>query len=227
MATIKTAVGGCLAMLVASMAMSATAQALPEWQKEGSPLTEALSFKSHGSTGQFEVGSVHISWTSVSGKGSFKGTNEISGLALTFGSSWVTGSGECSAHSPGAEAGEIKTRELKGNIGYLEKTGKVVGALLKPASGTTVTEIEGSCLPGKVTVTGSVIGKIISELNTPVTSVNVKFGIHAGAPEYTHFEHEETEHTLLFSGGLSSAGLFECVREQFELEGGKKVEVKA
>jgi hypothetical protein len=227
MSLVKTAVGGCLAMLIVSMVVSTSAQALPEWQKEGKALTEALSFKSHGSTGQFDAGSVHISWTSVSGKGSFKGSNEISGLSLTFGSSWVTGSGECSAHSPGAEAGEIKTRELKGNIGYLEKTGKIVGALLKPASGTTVTEIEGSCLPGKVTVTGSVIGRIISELNTPIASVNVKFGIHAGAPEYTHFEKEETEHTLLFSGGLSGGALFECIKEQFELEGGKKVEVKA
>lgn len=227
MSLVKTAVGGCLAMLIVSMVVSTSAQALPEWQKEGKALTEALSFKSHGSTGQFEAGSVHISWTSVSGKGSFKGSNEISGLSLTFGSSWVTGSGECSAHSPGAEAGEIKTRELKGSIGYLEKTGKIVGALLKPASGTTVTEIEGSCLPGKVTVTGSVVGRIISELNTPIASVNVKFGIHAGAPEYTHFEKEETEHTLLFSGGLSGGALFECIKEQFELEGGKKVEVKA
>ncbi len=227
MSRIKTAMGGCLAMLVASMVVSASAQALPEWQKEGKALTEALSFKSHGSTGQFEDGAVHISWTSVSGKGSFKGSNEISGASLTFGSSWITGSGECSAHSPGAAAGEIKTHELDGSIGYLEKTGKIVGALLKPASGTTVTEIEGSCLPGKVTVTGSVIGKIISELNTPVASVNVKFAIRSSAQEYTHFEKEETEHTLLFSGGLSGGTLFECVREQFELEGGKKVEVKA
>src|ERR1700691_4849869 len=91
MSRIQATTGGCLAMFIVSMVVAATAQALPEWQKEGKALTEALSFKSHGSTGQFEDGAVHISWTSVSGKGTFKGTNEISGLSLTFGASWVTG----------------------------------------------------------------------------------------------------------------------------------------
>jgi hypothetical protein len=225
---IKAIAGGCLTILVVSMAVSATAQALPEWQKEGKSLTEALPFKSNGSTGQFQEGTVHVTWGSVGGKGSIKGSNELEKLSLIFWESKVTGvPGECSVHSPGAKAGEIKTKELKGSIGYIEKTGKIVGALAEPVSGTTVTEIEGTCLPSKVTVTGSVVGRVISELNTPVGSVNVKFGIHAGVQEYTHFENEEVEHVLLFSGGLTGPTLFECIKEQFELEGGKKVEIKA
>ncbi len=225
MSRIKAVAGGCLVTIVACMAVSATAQALPEWQKEGKALTEALPFKSSGSTGQFQIGTVHITWGSVVGKGSIKGTNELEKLSLIFWESKVEGG--CAVHSPGAGAGEVKTKELKGKIGYLNKPTKIVGALAQPVSGTVVAEIEGSCLPGKVTITGSVIGKVISELNTPVGSVNVKFSISGGVQEFTHFEGEETEHVLAASGGLTGSTLFECIREQFELEGGKKVELKA
>lgn len=223
----KAVVGGCLAVVMAGMVVSATAQALPEWQKEGKPLTETLSFKSNGASGQFEGSRVHISWGSVSGTGSIKGTNEIATLSLIFWESKVSGAFSCSVHSPGAEAGEIKTKALTGNIGYLNKPSKIVGALARPVSGTIVAEIEGSCLPKKVTVSGSVIGRVLSELNKPLASIEVKFGIIEGHPEYTHFEAEETEHTLTFGGGLEGAALFECIKEHFELEGGKQVEIKA
>lgn len=227
MSRIRVVVGSCLAICVCGMAVSATAQALPEWQKEGKPLTETLSFKSNGSTGQFEGSRVHISWGSVGGTGSIKGADEIATLSLIFWESKVSGAFSCTVHSPGAAAGEIKTKALTGNIGYLNKTSKIVGALAKPVSGTVVAEIEGECLPKKVTVSGSVVGRVLSEVNKPLSSIEVKFGIVSGHPEYTSFEGEATEHTLTFGGGLEGGALFECIREQFELEGGKKVEIKA
>ena len=228
MSRIKLIAGSGLAVLIVSMSASAVAQALPEWQKAKKPLTEALHFKSHGSTGQLQEGTVHISWGSVTGKGSIEGSNKISNLSLIFGESWVSGlPKECAANSPGAKSGEVKTTELKGSIGYLVESSKLVGALVAPASGTIVTEIEGTCLPGKVTVTGSVIGRVVSELNKPIASVNVNFSVSSGSQEYKHFEKESTEHSLVFNGKIEGAALFECTREQFELEGGKKAEIKA
>jgi hypothetical protein len=227
MSRIKRVMGSCLSIFIVGMAVSATAQALPEWQKEEKPLTETLSFKSHGSTGQFEDGKVHVSWKSVGGAGTIKGTNEIATLSLIFWESEVSGTFSCAVNSPGAKSGEIKTKALTGHIGYLEKAGKIVGALAKPASGTIVAEIEGSCLPGKVTVSGSVVGRVTAELNKPIASVGVSFSLASGAPEYESFEEESERHTLTFSGGLTGGALFECTKEEFELEGGKKVEIKA
>jgi hypothetical protein len=222
--------GGCLAVILAiGMVASTAAEAQPEWQKGGKPLTEALTFKNNGSAGQFENSAIDVTWKSVGGGGVIKGTNEIAKLSLIFWESKVklASKVECAVNSPGAAKGEVVTKELKGSIGYLEKTGKVVGALAEPVSGTTVAVIEGTCLTEKELVTGSVIGRVDSELNKETTSVIVGFALSKEKPEFTKFEGESTEHILHFSGEVGGLALFECLREDFELEGGKKVEIKA
>jgi hypothetical protein len=223
--------GGCLAvMLASSMVAAAAAEALPEWQKEGKSLTETLSFKVHGLTGQFEGGGIGVTWKSVGGKGVIKGANEVAKLSLIFwGSKVKISKEECEVNSPGAAKGEVVSKELKGSLGYLNKASKIVGALAQPAAGTTVAEIEGACFEGKEDVIGSVVGEVTSELNKETSSATLSFAVTSGGKqEFTKFEGESGEHTLGFTGSVFvGAALFECKEEKFELEGGKKVEIKA
>lgn len=221
--------GSCTAVILAiAMVASASAEALPEWQKGGKPLTESLPFKNSGSAGEFGGSAGTITWTSVGGGGVIKGTNEISKLSLIFWGSKVklTSKVECEVNSPGAKKGEIVTNELKGRIGYINKATKVVGALVEPVFGSELAVVLGSCI-GEVEVLGSALGEVTSELNKETGSAGVRFGVVGGAPEFTKFEGEATEHRLHFGGAFTGTALFECVKEVFELEGGKKVEIKA
>jgi hypothetical protein len=224
-------IGSCLVVILAtSMVAAAAAEALPEWQKEAKPLTETLPFKVKGLTGQFDSSKIDVTWTSVGGKGVIKGSNEVAKLSLVFwGSKVKILKEECEVNSPGAAKGEIVTKELKGSIGYLNKASKIVGALAQPVSGTTVTEIEGKCFEGKEDVLGSAVGEVTSELNKETSGVTLSFAVTSkGKQEFTKFEGELAEHALEFAGSVfEGAALFECKEEKLELEGGKKVELKA
>jgi len=225
--------GVCLIGAAAiSLSAAATAQALPEWQKEGKALTTALPFKLKGGSGSFEnaAATTKVSWTSVGGSGLIEGASLISNLSLIFwGSTAKEGAGKsCEVNSPkAAKLGEVVTRPLKGVLGYLNKAGKQVGDLFEPVTGEVFAEIEGECLKGKkLLVTGSVIGKITSALNTEVGAVQLSFNVVSKAQEFVEFEKEGKEHKLAF-GEPGEAALFECHEETAELELGEKVELKA
>lgn len=224
-------IGVHLAVVAASVAAVSSAEAaLPEWQKKGEALKEALPFTITGGPGSFEnaAGTTKVTWTSVSGKGTIEGTKQIIKLSIIFwGSKAKEGTEkECEVKSPKAKEGEIVTKELKGLIGYLNKEEKKVGALFEPVTGTAVAEVEGKCLKAKLLVLGSVVGKVTSALNKEVGSVQLSFAAGGKKQEFVKLEGEGKEHTLLF-GEPGEGALFECKEENLHLNEGRTVELKA
>jgi hypothetical protein len=218
------------AVMAIGMIATATAEALPEWQKEKEALTESLPFKIGGGAGKFETpgGAMNVTWTSVVGKGQIEGVNAIAKLSLGFWGSKAKESGkECEVNSPKAKKGEVITKELKGSIGYLDKATKKVGALFEPVvAKAPFAEVEGACLKGKLLLFGSVIGKVTSPLNSELGTVQLTFNIVAKGQEFVKFEGSKEEHKLTF-GEFGETALFDCKEENLELEKGNKVEIKA
>jgi|SRR6266850_5830038 len=76
-----------LTIVMISVTMASTAgAALPEWQKKGEALKEALPFTITGGPGSFEnaAGTAKVTWTSVSGKGTIEGPKQIVKLSIVF-----------------------------------------------------------------------------------------------------------------------------------------------
>src|ERR1700686_3990103 len=145
-------VGLCLAAVFAVSAVNvSTASALPTWLKW---LGTVVSFKFHHESGSTE--SVAPDGTGTKSSKSFTDCTGDSGLGKSLlsstGSMTIKYTGCEVGHSgvkcttPGAEPGEIQTKELELELGYAKITQdpdetpalvqRKVGALLKPKTGT-------------------------------------------------------------------------------------------
>jgi hypothetical protein len=190
---------------ISAVAASAASAALPEFGrcvvKTGGKYKDSKCIEETGGGFEWEPGLVKKSFTSTSGAGTLetKGgkkvtckadTNkgEITG-AKTFGKVFVIFTGcESSGfkcNTSGAASGEIKTNELSGELGYLEKATKKVGIVLKPV-GTSFAEFECSSLV-KVKVTGAVVGEI-TPINTMTKTFTLKLEQSKGIQKWTKLE---------------------------------------
>lgn len=116
---------------------------------------------------------------------------------------------KCSVRSPGAEKGEIVSKTLEGNLGYINKATKEVGILFKAEGASTefaVVETEsGSCfgLFNSVKVEGSVIGQI-KPVNVETTEGEIIFATKSEEQSITKFEGVSGEDVLDAFGLLAS-----------------------
>jgi len=134
-----------------------------------------LKFTSTSGTGHLVTGGNKINCTKDTNSG-FITTSKTVGLVL------VTFTGckleaffeifECK--SKGAAKEEIMTVNLKGTLGYINKSTKLVGVKLEPETASEYTEGEIECAGNKVKVTGAVIGDA-SPTNTKSTTGTLEF----------------------------------------------------
>jgi hypothetical protein len=210
------------AVLVASFcaifatAFAALAQATPEFLSGGKAITK-IGFTTKAGTGSITTSSTTLKWTGEHGEGSLEAPNKVSGIVLTFTGDKIGG---CEVNSPGAAKGEVVSKPLQGELGYISKSIPSVGALFAPVTGAVFGEIEASACTSALKLKGSVIGRI-TPLNTEVSTGTIAFGTVSGKQEVTKFEGELTEHQLSI-GELP--GGFECKEG---LTTAEKVEIHA
>jgi hypothetical protein len=136
-----------------------------------------------------------IECTANTGTASAVGGHEVAKTTLKF--TKCKSSKGCAVKSPEAGAEEVRTKELVGELIYLkaEKT-TPVGLLLKPASGTEVTRVEGTCLFFKPTiVNGSFMGEV-TPINTTQKTGTVKYAESGGKQQFTLVEGVGETHQL-------------------------------
>jgi hypothetical protein len=130
--------------------------------------------------------------------------------------------------SPKAKAGEIKTFTLMGDIGYIEKAGKIVGTDLKPEGGELLAEF--ACTNKakgekalEIKVKGSVIGQI-----TPVNEISKKstttFEVN-GEVEQKYKKLEGEPEDILLSE-IVGVGTFPSGQEAAAVNTGEELELK-
>jgi hypothetical protein len=144
-------------MAVSAVASATASAAKPEFVFTGTE--KGFTGKQVGSGTLETKGGTKVSCTAGTSTGEIEGasgSNKVTKTVVTF--TACTSSGfEC--HSPGASSGEIKTKELKGQLGYISSTEKTVGLDLEPKEGEFFVEF--TCfgfLSSKVK--GQVIGKL-------------------------------------------------------------------
>lgn len=132
---------------------------LRPWDKEPS---KVKAFKGKGAGSNLDVvGLGEVTCTSSTDEGKFTGPKTAGGIKVTFKGCEVDHE-KC--HSKSAASGEIKTNTLDGEVGYINKATKEVGADLKAESGPYEAEFECGVLPLDAVVKGSVIG-IVEPIN--------------------------------------------------------------
>ena len=200
--------GLCLvAVFVMSAVAVATASAAePEFVFSGS---KAFSTKST-EKGKLETSiGEEVKCTEESGTGEIEGTSGSKKVTKDFtffkGCTTEILAKVYNCQSASRATGEIATNELEGELGYINKTNKEVGLLLKPKSPATLFA-EFECVNGanktKIKVKGSIIGRI------PTTSINSLIDITSyllldygkgaakGEPEIKSFEGLSEDHLL-------------------------------
>jgi hypothetical protein len=197
-------------LVLSAVVVSSAAAALPEFQKEGKALSEAVKFTGTTNSSRWEDTEGYAGST-PSGPitGEFKGSNEIAKTALTFGPS--------SSGYP-VKGGDLLGKELKGNIGYTSKALKQVGALL---GGPTQMFVESEKIKGQG-IDGSIIGTI-TPINKATTTFTIAYQETSGHESLTHFEGSEVLHRL----ELISSGLEIGLASDFTITTSKAIELKA
>lgn len=175
----------------------------------------AKTVKIEGGAGRFETSSgEEVKCTSESGSGELEGesgSQKVTDVLVAFKgctSTILTKTYKCK--SAGAAEEEVKTADLSGRLGYIEKASPKVGLLLSPTAGGNFAELECTHSSEKVTVLvrGSIIG-LITPVNTVVEPggsteyflLDFGKGSGKGVPLYKSFEGEsenllETETTI-------------------------------
>jgi hypothetical protein len=196
--------------LVAVFAMSAVAataaSALPEYSKF------PVKFTGTSGTSVLKAGGTTVTCTSDTAEGTIAtATTTTSKVTYTK----CTGPFSAECKSPGAKGGEIKTAELTGTLGYLNKTKKEVGVLLKPKTGTNFVTIE--CFGIKTETTGSIIGQV-TPVNTKSTKSKLVFATKEGKQALTKFEGESGTNVLKAFGSEATLETTEEITAAEELE---------
>jgi len=192
-----------LAVLALSATATATASAaLPEFV---GPIPVPFTAKS-GVTTLETVKKATITCTSD------KATGEVTGpktglITITLsGCEFVTIGLPC--NTPGVPPGEVITATLIMTLGYISEPKHEAGVDLSTATGGPL--IEATCGPLRVTVTGSVIGKItpVKKVIAPPGHFTLKFSQAAGKQKPTHFEGGPIDVlSTSFGGPFAESGL--------------------
>jgi hypothetical protein len=161
----------------------------------------AHGFKSTGGAGTLETkgGTKVTCKAEKQEKGEFTGDKTVAKVIITFTGCESSG---FKCNTAKAEAGEIKTNELNGEIGYLEKATKKVGLKLVPTGGGNFAEFSCAGIV-KVTVRGTSYGEIKVTGFSKTGELNYEQA--KGKPKWAKFE-GEAENKLESSVG---GGAFE------------------
>jgi hypothetical protein len=125
--------------------------------------------------------------------------------------------------SPGAKAGTIITKNLKGVLGYITKSPLSVGVALSPETGTVLAEF--NCEGLEIETTGSVIGEQKGDINTfSKTSENVFKVSGGGVQEPTAFEGGAKQ---VLESKINGSGPFESGQQATVVNKGEELEIKA
>jgi hypothetical protein len=124
--------------------------------------------------------------------------------------------------SPGEKAGTIKTNDLSGVLGYINKGAKSVGVALKAESGSVLAEF--NCEGLEIVTTGSVIGTIapvnvFTKAETNVFSVNGE-----GFQSIKNFEGGANQELL---SKINGSGPFPSGQQAEAENKGEELEIKA
>jgi hypothetical protein len=178
----RTMLGTLVAVFALGALASASASAaLPEF----SPKSH-IKFTGTFGGGEIREPSGSYSCSTGSMSGETANGNEVAKVHIKF-----VCKGFCTSH--GEKLGTWETSELKGRLGYVNKTKKEVGLLLEPVTGA-VSECEYFAAPAKVL--GSIIGKL-TPVNVSTTNYTLTYEqVEAGVQSIRHFEGEELLHTL-------------------------------
>jgi hypothetical protein len=129
-------------------------------------------FTSSSQADHLVAGSNKINCTKDSDEGLITGDKLVQEVLIAFTGCKAEGLFACS--TKGAKAEEIMTTGLKGPLGYINKSTKLVGIKLEPESGTEFTAGEIECIGIKVKVTGSLIADA-TPVNTKTTTGTLEF----------------------------------------------------
>jgi hypothetical protein len=154
-----------------------------EWNKEPK---KVKSFKGKGGRAFLAIEHfVTISCAKSTDSGRFTGPKTAGDVVAVFSGCEISGL-KCSNTS---KAGEIRTNPLDGEVGYINKAKKEVGADLKPESGPYFAEFE--CeepgTPLRLRVSGSVIGRV-GPVDTMTKEATFEFRDPGGRQEVQKFE---------------------------------------
>ncbi len=128
-----------------------------------------VDFTSTSGAGSLVAGSNKINCTKDTNEGETTSPKTIGKVLFAFTGCKLETSSECK--SKGAKVEEIMTAKLKGALGYINKSTKLVGVKLEPESGSEYTEGEIECAGKKIKVTGSIIGRITPINTKSATSI--------------------------------------------------------
>jgi hypothetical protein len=211
-----------MALVLSAVAASAASAALPEFQKEGKPLTEAVKVTAKAHKSLWETASVGGAGTSESGSftGEIKASGEIAHVTITFAGN--ENGYPCSNNLKSGEGWELVTSELTGSLGYTNKASKLVGALFEPVAQPFAT-CKYKTIKGDLD--GSLLGSI-TPVNTASTSFTITYSQSKGVQSLTHFEGSEVLHHL---EGIDLGDAEEGVglSGTFTLTTSKAIEIKA
>jgi hypothetical protein len=150
----------CLAglLVLGGVAVSAASAAGPEFKPA------AGAFTATAGASKLTAGANTVTCTAGSAGGEITGAMTVGKAVVKFTGCKSTGSGgsSCTIKSTNAgAAGEIVTKELKGELGTVKTTEATsgVGLELKPAAGSTFTELEKNNCVAESAVTGSIAGE--------------------------------------------------------------------
>jgi hypothetical protein len=172
---------------------------------------ERETFSSTGGAGLLEtVGGKTLRCAGNTDRGQITGPKEVGKVFVTF-----TGCEEpekkVKCKTMGKAEGEIATLELKGHLGYLEKSVPKVGLVLEPTTGTLFAELLCPSAIFKIKINGKVIAEISSALNTLSTTGELHYALTAkGRQVWTKFEGGVEEILKdTFSGGAEENSAIE------------------
>jgi len=125
--------------------------------------------------------------------------------------------------SPGEKAGTIKTTDLKGVLGYINKAKKEVGVALSAESGSVLAEF--NCEGLEIVTTGSVIGRQLGDINTFSKTSESVFKVNGeGFQEVKNFEGGATQ---VLESKINGSGPFESGQQAEATNKGEELEIKA
>jgi hypothetical protein len=130
-------------------------------------------------------------------------------------------------NSPGAKSGEIKTNPLSGTLGYISKSGPVVGVSLTGEAGHPSAEFECGTGAGalKIVTTGAVIGEITGDTNKISKEATDSFSVTGGGQQsVTSFEGGPTE---VLESSINGSPELESGEATTTVNKGEALEIKA
>jgi hypothetical protein len=177
---IRTVLVGVLATLCLSVGV-ASAATLPEFK----PVPTKKKFTSTSGAVTWTAGTERLTCSSSATSGEITGASTLGNVVVKFtGCQQLNSKGTCPLKSVGANAGEIVTASLKGELGTVatKEAASGVGLLLAPTTGSTIAQIAATPAPCSGTETalgGNVAGEVATTSKKQLTNKLV-FGVTGG-----------------------------------------------